>query len=169
MGMRTIAKGVLGLIALSFVGCAQSNQTQESKPSFSMLEERIEQHLAECSTAAGFDPRSAPNLSETSLVAGEAEWLNCAYSGVESIMIPNTDFPNLYRQLIAESKSLSSLMDKGEVTRTQRRNRMDALIAEIESKEIERMVQGQAEMTEERKKQETEQVRQMIDNARLVR
>ena len=51
-------------------------------------------------------------------------------------MVPDTKFPDMYRQLIADSRSMTDLVEKGEMTRAQRRAAMQAAIANIEDAEI---------------------------------
>ena len=81
-------------------------------------------------------------------------------------MIPNSDFPGMYRDLIAEAKSLVDLMERGEVTRTQRRNRIQIRIGQIENAEIVRMIRDEPQVSEEKQRENTELVRGMVESFR---
>ena len=81
-------------------------------------------------------------------------------------MLPNTDLPQMYRSFIAESRSLTDLLERREVTRAQRRSRLLNLIAEIEDAEIARLVEGEPGMSEDQQRKNKELVRNTFDNFR---
>ena len=57
-------------------------------------------------------------------------------------MIPGSAFPAMYRQLIADSRSMTDLVEQGRLTRTKRGDVLQAAIDEIESAEILSVVRG---------------------------
>ena len=164
--MSHLVKGFAVFIFLTAVGCAQQEPQQEQRTSFVELKTQLESYLSQCTQTFGLDPRKEPGLSENELAPNERDWLDCAYKGIERIMIPNSDFPGMYRDLIAEAKSLVDLMERGEVTRTQRRNRIQILISQIENAEIVRMIRDEPQMSEEKHRENTELVRGMVESFR---
>lgn len=164
--MSHFVKGFAVFIFLSAVGCAQQGPQQEQRASFVEVKARLESYLSQCTQTFGLDPRKESGLSENELAPNEREWLDCAYIGIERIMIPNSDFPGMYRDFIAEAKSLVDLMERGEVTRTQRRNRLQTLIAQIENAEIVRMIRVLPHVSEERHRESTKAVRRMLGGYR---
>ncbi len=164
--MSRFVKGFAVFIFLSAVGCAQQGPQQEQRASFVELQARLESYLSQCTQTFGLDPRKESGLSENKLAPNERDWLDCAYKGIERIMIPNSDFPGMYRDFIVEAKSLVDLMERGEVTRTQRRNRLQTLIAQIENAEIVRMIRKEPQVSEEKHRENTERVRRMVEGLR---
>ena len=164
--MSYIVKGFAVFIILIAVGCAQQAPQQNQQASFAELRSQLESYLSQCTQTFGLDPRKGPGLSETELAPNERDWLDCAYKGIERIMIPNSDFPGMYRDLIAEAKSLVDLMERGEVTRTQRRNRIQIRIGQIENAEIVRMIRDEPQISEEKQRENTELVRGMVESFR---
>ena len=164
--MSYIVKGFAVFIILFAVGCAQQGPQQEQQASFAELEVQLESYLSQCTQTFGLDPRKESGLSENELAPNERDWLDCAYKGIEKIMIPNSDFPGMYRDFIAEAQSLVDLMERGEVTRTQRRNRLQIRIAQIQNAEIVRMIRDEPQVSEEKQRKDTELVRGMIQGFR---
>ncbi len=161
--MSHFVKGFAVFIFLAAVGCAQQGPQQEQRASFVELKARFESYLSQCTQTFGLDPRKESGLSENDLAPNERDWLDCAYKGIERIMIPNSDFPGMYRDFIAEAQSIVDLMDRGEVTRTQRRDRLQTLITQIENAEIVRMIRNEPQMSEEKHRENTELVQGMVE------
>ncbi len=161
--MSHFIKGFAVFIFLTAVGCAQQGPQQEQRASFVELKARLESYLSQCTQTFGLDPRKESGLSENDLAPNERDWLDCAYKGIERIMIPNSDFPGMYRDFIAEAQSIVNLMDRGEVTRTQRRDRLQTLITQIENAEIVRMIRNEPQMSEEKHRENTELVQGMVE------
>ncbi len=132
---RIKAGGVVLAVAI-LAACTQTaGDGGSSKISTAELKSALDAHLAECTEINGLNPLEISGLGENELAAGEKEWLECAYQGVEAIMVPDTKFPDMYRQLMADSRSMTDLVEKGEMTRAQRRAAMQAAIAKIEDAE----------------------------------
>ena len=94
----------------------------------------LDARLAECSSETGFS-RSGWGLPEDALADGERAWRACAYAAIETLVIPRTRIPDAYRRLITEDRILTDLIEQGKVTRSQRRTRLDKLVAELERAE----------------------------------
>lgn len=133
MSSRNFAAARLGsvlgaLLALILGACAA-----DSGPS---AEQRFAAHLEECTAQYGFDPDATAAVGERELAPNELEWRACAYSGVETILIPDSSVPDAYRRLIAEDQVLTEAVGAGTITRQERRERIEqafAMIAEEEA------------------------------------
>ncbi len=112
------------------------------------------------------DPRELSGTGENELAAGEREWLECAYQGIEEIMIPGSAFPAMYRQLIADSRSMTDLVEQGRLTRTKRGDVLQAAIDEIESAEILSMARGSTVTADDL--QRARSARQAFDGMRAL-
>ena len=164
--MSYFVKSFAAFIFLTAVGCAQQGPQPEQRASFVELKARLETYLSQCTQTFGLDPRKESGLSENALAPNERDWLDCAYIGIENIMIPNSDFPGMYRDFIAEAQSIVDLMDRGGVTRTQRRDRLQTLITQIENAEIVRMIRNGPQMSEQKHRENTELVREIGEGLR---
>lgn len=132
MSGRDFAAARLGLalgalLALILGACASG--------AGSSAEERFAAHLDECTAQHGFDPDATAGVGERELAPNEREWRACAYSGVETILIPDSSVPDAYRRLIAEDRVLTDAVGAGTMTRQQRRERIEQLFAGISEEE----------------------------------
>jgi polyhydroxyalkanoate synthesis regulator phasin len=96
---------------------------------------RLDADLAQCTQRFGFEPAARDN-PERALAQGEREWRACAYDGVRKHLIPNSSLADVYNQLIGEDRRLTDRLDRGEITRAERRQRLDELIARIRETEL---------------------------------
>ncbi|MCG3145502.1 MAG: hypothetical protein HONDAALG_03113 [Gammaproteobacteria bacterium] len=125
---------------------------------------RLDADLSQCTQRYGFDP-AARDLPERALAPGERAWRECAYEGVQKHMIPNSTIPDVYLQLIGEDRMLTDRLDRGEITRAQRRQRLDQLIERIRRAERERSQTEQQRLTDymDHQLDEAMQVRHRLD------
>lgn len=155
-----VRAGGFAMALTVLAACAQPPSNEGStRPSFTELRSALDGHLAECTETYGLDPREQLGTGENELAVGEQEWLECAYQGIEAIMVPSTRFPDMYRQLIADSRSMTALVERGEMTRTQRQNVLQAAIVEIENAEIVSLIRGSAVTSEELDRARTAELR----------
>jgi hypothetical protein len=108
---------------------------------------KLDGELAQCTQRFRFDP-GARNLPERALASGERAWRECAYEGVKKHMIPNSTIPDVYLQLIGEDRTLTDRLDRGEITRAERRQRLDELVERIRNAEREKIRAEQQRLTD---------------------
>lgn len=85
---------------------------------------QFDAELPRCTQRLGFDPAGS-GLPERALVPGGRAWRECAYEGVKKHLVPNSTIPDVYLQLIGEGRTLTDRLDRGEITRADRRRRLD--------------------------------------------
>lgn len=159
-----IGVGTVVSICLLAVGCAQqSAESVQPRATFGQLRAQLDDHLEGCTRSVGMDPTGPQDVGEYELVPNERAWLDCAYEGIERIMVPSSYVPEMYRRLIAESRALTNLVERGELTREQRRIRIETLVAEIEDAELAGLVASQLELSEEQRRADEELVRGAFD------
>ncbi|MBI4526727.1 MAG: hypothetical protein HY695_23260 [Deltaproteobacteria bacterium] len=95
---------------------------------------QLDAHLAQCTARYGY-PEATSDLGPYVLGAGEREWRECVYQGVEKYMIPNTASPEAYRKAIEEDREMSASVVDGKMTRAQRQARVQELLEGIERTE----------------------------------
>jgi hypothetical protein len=91
--------------------------------------------MAECTQRYGYDPEAGSKLESNVLGAGEREWRDCVYQGIEKYVIPRTLSPDAYRRAIAEDRSMTEAIAKGDMTRVQRQARAKQMFEEIDRME----------------------------------
>jgi ABC-type amino acid transport substrate-binding protein len=125
MAMPAARLGLIlcALLALILAACASGTG--------SSAEERFAAHLDQCTVQYGFDPDATEGVGERELAPNEREWRACAYSGVETGLIPGSAVPDAYRRLIAEDQVLTDAVAAGTITRQERRARLEELFAAI--------------------------------------
>lgn len=164
-----VSGGLLASLVFLAAACSpQPGEHVEARPTFGPLRLQLERHLDGCTSAYGTDPTEATDLGDYELVPNERAWLDCAYEGIVTIMVPNSDFPQMYRKLIAESRALTDLVERREITREQRRTRIRNLVAQIEEAEIDSLIEREPDVSEEKQRASEELVRKTFDNFRTL-
>ncbi len=67
----------------------------------------FERHVEACSASHQFNPKAIHGVGQRELAPGECPWRRCIYEGVEQIIAPHTDFPELYRQIVEEDRDVT--------------------------------------------------------------
>ncbi len=167
--LSRVRAGGLALAVAVLAACTQT-PSDGGPPGISFAEMRfaLDSQLAECTEPYGFDPREPSETGENELAVGEREWLECAYEGIEKVMVPNTKFPKMYHQLISDGRSMTDLVEQGEITRTQRRNAIQAAIIEIENAEIVSLIRSSEAATEEADRARTAELRRTFASIRTM-
>ena len=116
--------------------------------------EQLSDYAAECTARHGYDPESASGLGAHALGNGEREWRECIYGGIEKILMPKTLTPEPYRTAITEDRKMTESIAEGKMTRAQRRERVQEIVAEIDRIEEANRVNIQTQAIDRTMKQE---------------
>ena len=157
--------------AWAFQGAAQRTQIIVD------LYPEFERHVEACSAAHQFDRKLIHGVGQHELAPDEKAWRGCVYEGVEQIIVPHTDFPELYRQIVEEDRDMTEKIARRELTRFERRTRIEWLVLLIETNEAYlrqdqfRQARELKDMQERQRIQEQidRSHRQAIDAARAIR
>jgi hypothetical protein len=117
--------------------------------------------LQGCTKAHGYDPANTAGLGAHELGPNELPWRECAYDAVRRYEQTNPALSSHYDQLINEDITMTNAVQGGSMTRAQRRERLEVLIAQIEEAEKNHVMTMTAGSDEETKK-----VRQVVDGVR---
>jgi hypothetical protein len=93
--------------------------------------------LRQCTKAHGYDPAKATGVAEHALAPQELPWRQCAYDAVRAYEQSNPPLRGRYEQLIAEDISMTTAIQQGTMTRSQRRARIESLVEQIKAAEQE--------------------------------
>ncbi len=146
--IRHLAFAVVAGLA---VGCAEpSNQSQSRYAAMQQAVDAFELRLDECTSVHGYDPNNVGDLAPNQLAPTERAWADCAYDGLRSTVMLQTAQPRLYDAIIAEHRAMTDKVESGLMTRSDRRNRMLELRADLRQKEAARLAsEGQPDRIHE--------------------
>jgi hypothetical protein len=123
---------VLG-VAVAIPGLAWPAHTAArltADQAWTKLYERVEA----CEKSYNYDPETIA-VDERSLAPNEKRFRQCVYESIEKLMIPNSLVPDAYRTLIKNDQRWTESIETGEMTRTERREQLDAGIAQLKVEE----------------------------------
>lgn len=121
-GMR-LASGLLALVLLGGPPWV-SAQHEQGDPRV-----RFGQAMRACTAEHGYNPAGTAALGPHELGEGELPWRACVYSGIRRILVPFAPTPQPFERLIAEDQRMTEALVAGEITRAQRKRRIEAMVA----------------------------------------
>ena len=116
--------------------------------------------LKQCTLKHGYDPFAA-GLPETALAPNELPWRQCAYDAAHRYGQAHPAVSARYEQLISEDLQMTTAIQQGTLTRSQRRIRVEQLIEQIKAAEDAQIKTAAAEQ-----ERQQEQLRNVVDGAR---
>lgn len=152
----------LGCLAIGLSSCGGSQgSSSKSQSPLAAAHQQLVADLGQCTQKFGYDPNKVAGVAENQLAPNELQWRQCGYDAVRKYASYQPALTGQYEQLINEDISMTSAIQAGTMTRSQRRQRIETLIAQIKSAE-----ENQAQTAEMEQQQQTEQVRQVVDGMR---
>lgn len=125
--------------------------------------------LQRCTLKHGYDPNAA-GLPETALAPNELPWRQCAYEAVRNYGKSHPAVGGYYNQLITEDILMTTALQQGTMTRTQRRARIEELVEQIkvaeEMEQIKPSAHGKDATETVDAAQQRFQLRNVVENAR---
>jgi len=124
---------ILKSIALwaSLVGGAHA--VEETRPE---AHAAFDDGLAQCTRLYGYSPSAAQSLGDHELGKGELDWRDCAYHVVRKTLMPGSRVPMVYEQAIKEDKAMTLAIQRRELTRSERRRKLDDLLESLRATEV---------------------------------
>jgi hypothetical protein len=116
--------------------------------------------LQQCSQKHGYDPNAA-GLPENALAPNELAWRQCGYDAARKYGQAHPAVSTMYNQLISEDIEMTTAIQQGSMTRSQRKARIEELIEQIRAAEEAQINAAAAEQ-----QRQHEQLRNVVDNAR---
>lgn len=117
--------------------------------------------LRQCTKAHGYDPAKTAGVAENALAPQELPWRQCAYDAVRAYEQSNPPLRGRYEQLIAEDISMTTAIQQGTMTRSQRRARIESLVAQIKAAE-----QEEVNATTAQQSLQNDQLRNIVQGVR---
>jgi hypothetical protein len=96
----------------------------------------FEAGLARCTELYGYAPSLGTKLGSHELGEGERDWRDCAYHVARKTLMPGSNAPKAYEFAIEEDREMTAAVARGELTRDERRRKLDALLESLRATEI---------------------------------
>ena len=162
--MRVMTVVLVGTVAI-VTACTSS--TTEAPP---MSRQELRAELNQCTQKHGYDPWHTVGVAENAIAANELPWRQCAYDAVRAYAKRNPSLDGLYAQLINEDIEMTNAIQQGNLTRSERRARIEELVAQITAAEdfqIEAQDnQGSGGQNPSQAQKERNQLRNVVDGMR---
>ncbi len=157
IGWLLIAGVAAGLSSCS----SQSSTPAAAQNPLAAARQQLVADLGQCTKAFGYDPNNVTGVAENQLAPHELQWRQCGYDAVRKYAQPQPALTGQYEQLINEDITMTNAIQSETMTRSQRRQRLEALIAQIKSAE-----ESQAQAAAMEQQQQMDDVRRVVDGMR---
>lgn len=147
------------LLVMAIAAC--STEKAQTQSAAMPARDQLVADLEACTKTHGYDPQKATGLGEHELGPNEMQWRQCGYDAVRGYAQTHPDLAGQYEQLINEDITMTNAVQSGTMTRDQRRQRLEELIAQIEEAEKKHAMASAAQAEEETKK-----VKQVVNGVR---
>jgi hypothetical protein len=147
--------------AIAVAACTSGSSTSQSQSSLSAARQQLVTDLGQCTNDFGYDPKNVAGVAENQLAPSELQWRQCAYDAVRKYGGSHPSLTGRYEQLINEDITMTNAIQAGTMTRSQRRQRIEELIAQIKQAE-----ESQAQTAAAEQAEEMDRVRQVVDGMR---
>jgi hypothetical protein len=158
---RLLGNLLLVCVTASFASCASQQTDSNPQSALAAARQQLIADLDHCTQTFGYDPKNVTGVAENQLAPHELEWRQCGYDAVRRYARNQPTLTGRYEQLINEDVSMTNAIQSGAMTRSQRRQRVEALVTQIKDAE-----QSQVQAATAAQQQETERVRQMVESMR---
>ncbi len=132
--------------------------------------------LSQCTAKTGYDPNNSEITDEYTLAKGERDFLDCAYTGIETNIIPESYIPDQYKNLIKAHRQWTIEVEKRLLTRAERKSRTLSLIGVLKKNDerqkellIDKMVNTRDIMKEDIRRKELHRLMQPRINYNAMR
>ena len=157
----------LFLLLIAVMGPVQSRD--DANQAFSKF-------LSQCTAKTGYDPNNSEITDEYTLAEGERDFLDCAYTGIETNIIPESYIPDQYKNLIKAHRQWTIEVEKRLLTRAKRKSRTLSLIGVLKKNDerqkelhIDKMVNTRDVMKEDMRRRELDRLMQPRINYNAMR
>jgi hypothetical protein len=157
--MRAMKVVIAGTVVI--VTACTSAPTTNAPP---MSRQQLRAELTLCTQTHGYDPERTVGVAENAIAANELPWRQCAYEAVRAYAKGNPSLNDLYAQLINEDIEMTAAIQQGSLTRSERRARIEELLAQIRAAEDFQIQAGDNQGSGGQSPSQAQQERNHLDN-----
>jgi hypothetical protein len=123
-------------VALCFVcGCSTPTPPTASSGG-SQLRAQLDADMHTCTRQYGYDPATVSGIADDALAPNELEWRQCMYQALTANAKQHPERAQSYQSLIDSDIAMTAAVKQGTMTRSQRRARIEQLIADMHAREV---------------------------------
>src|SRR5262245_16450439 len=126
---------LLGTVGVVIASTSTADALAASPSLLSLLHQQLVSALKQCTGKYGYDPNQTAGVAENALAPNELQWRQCAYEAVRAYAEAHPSLADLYTQLINEDITMTTAIQQGTLTRSERRARIEALLIQIRTAE----------------------------------
>ena len=162
MRSENLRSSILAAAMIAIVAGLGSQSMAMGSSSTGVVEARdqLVADIQQCTQKHGYDPKAA-GLPENALAPTELAWRQCAYDATRKYGEAHPAVSGLYNQLISEDIEMTTAIQQGAMTRSQRRARIEELIGQIKTAE-----EAQIKAATEEQERQHEQLQNVVESAR---
>jgi uncharacterized protein YcfL len=150
--MRYLVLLAVGVLALTACASQQPSVTA-SQSGLIEARDKLVSDIHQCGQQHSYSPSAAAAVAEDTLAPNELEWRKCTYDAILVYARSNPTMIGKYQQLVYDDIVMTTHIQKHSMTRSNRRDRLNRLIADMKKMEDERV-----QMAEVDREQQSEQV-----------
>jgi hypothetical protein len=162
--MRTAPQACFPLVpiaALIAACAAPSAPSPGGEEQLMAARNRLVADVRTCSQQHGYDPSSVTGIGEKELAPQELKWRQCSYDAARRYIETNPEMRGRIEQLIAEDIQMTSAIQQGTMTRSERRTRIEELIGQLRQAQ-----QAQISAAGTERERQAQQVSDVVDGFR---
>lgn len=166
MKVQATRKAILvGMTVATITACAtQSTPTVAAEQPIIGARDKFVAAVRSCSDRYSYDPDKVTGVGEKALAPQELQWRQCAYDAARTYGGTNRQVAGMYEQLINEDIEMTTAIQQGNMTRSERRTRNEQQLARIRNAEEKQI--KEAATAQDR---QTQQVQQIVNGMRGLR
>ena len=109
-------------MSAAVAGCGdQTNPPASSTAQLNQARDKLVADEKSCSEQFGYDPNNTASIPDNALAPQELQWNQCVYNVVRAYEHSNPAMTGRYEQLIGEHSQMTTAIQQGTMTRSQRR------------------------------------------------
>lgn len=162
MKTKDLRRSILAAAMIAIIVGYGSQSLAMGSSSTGVVEARdqLVAELKQCTEKHGYDPKAA-GLPENALAPTELAWRQCAYDAARKYGEAHPAVSGLYNQLISEDIEMTTAIQQGAMTRSQRRTRVEELIGQIKAAE-----EAQIKAAASEQERQHQQLKNVVEGAR---
>jgi hypothetical protein len=142
--MRHLLLLAIGVLVLA--ACASQSSSIPAPQSASIeARDKLVSDMRQCSQQYDYNPSTVADVAENALAPNELEWRKCAYDAILGYAQSNPAMIGKYQQLVYDDIVMTTHIQKYSMTRSNRSDRLNRLIADMRKMEDEQVQMAKAD------------------------
>lgn len=142
-----VTKRLLPLVVVAGLSACNGWSSGPQASQIIAARDRLAADIHQCSETYHYDPRRVVGVPENALARNEMSWRLCAYEAIRIYEYANPTMAPLYNSLIDQDILMTTGIQNGTITRSERTARIRMLLDEIKAAEARQIATSQDQQT----------------------